>query len=75
MQVSAGEKHSPSYPALKFVEKYIPEERAKGSVWGYDVPYMLTGALNRHPRAAISFIKENKTDYCGLYQDMLYEIS
>ncbi len=69
---------NPNYsimPALKFVEKYIPEERAKGSVWGYDVPYMLTGALNRHPRAAISFIKENKTDYCGLYQDMLYEIS
>lgn len=62
-------------PALKFVEKYIAEEKAKGSVWGYDVPYMLTGALNRHPRAAISFIKENKTDYCGLYQDMLYEIS
>lgn len=69
---------NPNYkldPTLKFIEKYIAEEREKGSVWGYDVPYMLTGALNRHPRAAIAFIKEHKTDYNGLYQDLLYEIS
>lgn len=69
---------NPNYklaPTLKFIEKYIAEEREKGSVWGYDVPYMLTGAFNRHPRAAIAFIKENKTDYNGLYQDLLYEIS
>lgn len=69
---------NPNYkltPTLKFIEKYITEEREKGSVWGYDVPYMLTGAFNRHPRAAIAFIKENKTDYNGLYQDLLYEIS
>ena len=69
---------NPNYklaPTLKFIEKYIAEEREKGSVWGYDVPYMLTGAFNRHPRAAIAFIKENKTDYNGLYQDLLYELS
>lgn len=69
---------NPNYklsPALKFIEKYIAEEIEKGSVWGYDVPYMLTGAFNRHPRAAIAFIKENKTDYNGLYQDLLYELS
>lgn len=69
---------NPNYrltPVLKFIEKYIAEERAKGSVWGYDVPYMMTGALNRHPRAAIAFIKEGKTDYDKLYQDLLYEIS
>ena len=69
---------NPNYklsPALKFIEKYIAEEREKGSVWGYDVPYMLTGAFNRHPRAAIAFIKESKTDYNGLYQDLLYELS
>lgn len=69
---------NPNYkltPTLKFIEKYIAEEREKGSVWGYDVPYMLTGSFNRHPRAAIAFIKEQKTDYNGLYQDLLYEIS
>lgn len=69
---------NPNYnlsPALKFVEKYISQEKANGSVWGYDVPYMLTGVLNRHPRAAIAFIKDEKTDYDGLYQDLLYELS
>ncbi len=69
---------NPNYqlsPALEFIQKYIAEEKAKGSVWGYDLPYMMTGALNRHPRAAIAFIKEGRTDYNGLYQDLLYEIS
>lgn len=69
---------NPNYnlsPALKFVEKYISQEREKGSVWGYDVPYMLTGVLNRHPRAAIAFIKDQKTDYDDFYQDLLYELS
>lgn len=69
---------NPNYnitPALKFIEKYIAEEREKGSVWGYDLPYLMTGSLNRHPRAAISFIKEGRRDYDRLYQDLLYEIS
>lgn len=69
---------NPNYkltPTLKFVEKYVAEERAKGSQWGYDVPYMLTGALNRHPRAAIAFLKDNRTDYNELYMDLLNELS
>ena len=51
------------------------QETAKGSQWGYDVPYMLTGALNRHPRAAIAFLKDNRTDYNELYMDLLNELS
>ena len=69
---------NPNYklsPALKFVEKYIAEEKAKGSVWGYDVPYMMTGAFNRHPRAAIAFLKDGRTDYETLYQDLMNELS
>lgn len=65
---------NPNYkltPMLSFIEKYIAEEREKGSVWGYDVPYMMTGALNLHPRAGIAFIKEGRTDYNTLYQDLL----
>ena len=68
---------NPNYnlnPTLKFSEKYIAAERAKGSVWGYDAPYMLTGALNRHPRSAINFIAEGNTDYEGLYTDLLFEL-
>jgi 4-hydroxy 2-oxovalerate aldolase len=24
-------------------------------LWGYDLPYLLTGVLNQHPRTAIKF--------------------
>lgn len=26
--------------------------------WGYEVPYMVTGVLNKHPKAALAFMKE-----------------
>jgi len=29
-------------------------------MWGFDLPYMLTGLLNEHPRSAIKF-KESDT--------------
>lgn len=28
-----------------------------GAVWGYDIPYLLTGRLNQHPSAAIDFAR------------------
>jgi 4-hydroxy 2-oxovalerate aldolase len=35
--------------------------------WGYFVPYMITGVLNQHPRAAMAHMesdqKENITDF------------
>ena len=42
-----------------------------GNVWGYDIPYLLTGVLNAHPSSAIRFIKENRTDYSKYYQELL----
>ena len=45
--------------------------KASGVVWGYDVPYLLTGRLNRHPSSAIEFIRDGKTDYCDFYQELL----
>ncbi len=61
------------YHILKFIEKYMVPLKAEGNaVWGYDVPYMLTGALNQHPRDAIEFIKEGKTSYADMYSYLLY---
>ncbi len=58
---------------LKFIEQYMIPLKAKGdAIWGYDVPYMLTGALNQHPRDAIAFIKDQKTSYVEMYNDLLY---
>lgn len=58
-------------PILTFIEKHILPLKASGMVWGYDVPYLLTGRLNRHPSSAIEFIRDQKTDYAGFYQELL----
>lgn len=58
-------------PILKFVEKQIVPLRESGVVWGYDVPYLLTGILNQHPKAAIDFMKDQRKDYNNLYIELL----
>lgn len=56
--------------ALKFVQTQVIELKNQGLVWGYDVPYLLTGLLNQHPRTAIDKIKNNDTDYTELYKEL-----
>lgn len=58
-------------PIMDFVQKYIQEEKAKGSIWGYDIPYLLTGILNSHPSSAIKFQAEKRDDYSRFYQELL----
>ena len=56
-------------PLLDFIQKHIVRLREEGLVWGYDVPYLLTGRFNSHPRTAIAFMKEKRTDYSKFYQE------
>ncbi len=58
-------------PVMDFVQKYIQAEKDKGSVWGYDISYLLTGILNSHPSSAIKFMAEKRTDYSKFYQELL----
>ena len=58
-------------PIIRFVEKHILKLKEEGVVWGYDIPYLLTGILNSHPSTAIKFIKENRKDYCNFMQELL----
>lgn len=58
-------------PIYDFIEKNIIPLREKGVLWGYDVPYLMTGMLNLHPRTAISFVKQGQSDYVEFYK-MLY---
>ncbi len=49
--------HNPKFrlrPILKCIQEHIEPMREK-LMWGFDVPYMLTGLLNQHPRDAIKF--------------------
>lgn len=49
--------HNPKYrlrPVLQCIQEFI-EPMRKELRWGFDIPYMITGFLNQHPRAAIEF--------------------
>lgn len=59
------------YPVIKFVEKHMTKLRQEGVVWGYDMQYLLTGLFNQHPRTAIQFTKEKRTDYSEFYKEIL----
>lgn len=59
------------YSLLTFIEKYMLPLKASGVVWGYDLQYMFTGQLNRHPREAMTFTAENRSDYCEFYKSLL----
>ena len=41
--------------------------------WGYSIPYMLTGQLNEHPRAAMKARDEGDTEYRQFYRNLLAE--
>ena len=58
-------------PLLRFIENHIVSLRESGVEWGYDVPYLLTGILNQHPKSAIQFLRENRKDYHALYLELL----
>ena len=59
------------FPVLKFLEDYMLPLKESGAVWGYDIPYLLTGRLNQHPSTAIDFSKEKRSDYADFYTDLL----
>ncbi len=59
------------YHILTFIEKYMKPLRDSGVHWGYDLQYMFTGLLNRHPRSAIEFTENERTDYANFYKSLL----
>ena len=48
------------FPVLRFLEDYMLPLKETGAVWGYDIPYLLTGRLNQHPSAAIDFSENSE---------------
>ncbi len=63
-------KYKLSY-MLKFIEGFMPQVKASGALWGYDIPYLLTGAFNLHPASAIRFQKARREDFVKFYQELL----
>jgi len=57
IELLVGFLHNPKFrlrPILQCIQQSIEPLRDK-LMWGFDVPYMITGVLNQHPRAAIEF--------------------
>jgi 4-hydroxy 2-oxovalerate aldolase len=68
--------HNPKFklrPLLKCIRDYL-EPLRKDLRWGYDLPYMITGQLNQHPRPAMAFNeKDGPKDILAFYDSMVEE--
>ena len=76
LELLLGFLKNPKYqvaPILKIIEEYTHKFKAEGVKWGYDIPYLLTGQYNTHPRPAIQFVKEDRQDYYK-FSNELYDI-
>ncbi|HEX3043385.1 MAG TPA: aldolase catalytic domain-containing protein [Bacillota bacterium] len=57
-------------PVIQCIQDYIVPLKKK-TTWGYDIPYMLTGQLNQHPRAAMEFLDgDDITNYIAFYDSL-----
>lgn len=65
--------HNPKFhlrPVIKCIRDHI-EPLREHVRWGFDIPYMLTGQLNLHPRAAMAFVaSEERKDYVKFYDSI-----
>lgn len=59
------------HAVLKFIEEEMLKLKESGLVWGYDIPYLITGVLDRHPSGAIDCIKNNRKDYAEIYLELM----
>ena len=59
------------YPVFQFIQKHMAKLKEDGVVWGYDLQYLLTSILNQHPRSAIEFTKEKRTEYADFYCELI----
>lgn len=58
-------------PVLDLIEKHFIEMK-KELRWGYEIPYAITGILNKHPRAAMAFLKGvHGSTFSQFYDEML----
>ncbi len=57
-------------PLLDVIQNHI-HPLQQDIQWGYHIPYLITGALNEHPRSAIKWMaSENKDDFVTFMKEM-----
>jgi 4-hydroxy 2-oxovalerate aldolase len=77
LELLLGFLHNPRYklrPVLECIQDHIEPLQAELG-WGFDIPYMLTGLYNRHPRSAIKHnAGENKGQHVKFYDSVLEDL-
>jgi 4-hydroxy 2-oxovalerate aldolase len=57
-------------PLLDVIQNHI-HSLQKDILWGYHIPYLITGALNEHPRSAMKWMdSENRDDFVTFMKEM-----
>jgi 4-hydroxy 2-oxovalerate aldolase len=68
--------HNPKYklrPVLRCIQEQIDPLRAE-FLWGFSIPYMISGQLNQHPREAMKFMEsQNNRDIVRFFDAMIEE--
>jgi len=57
MELIVGFLHNPKFrlrPLLDCIQYHVEPMRAE-LMWGFDIPYMITGLMNQHPRSGMRF--------------------
>lgn len=75
MELLLGFLHNPKYklrPIINCIQDYI-EPMRDALKWGFDIPYMITGQLNQHPRDAIKFNESSDRGNLVKFYDMINE--
>jgi 4-hydroxy 2-oxovalerate aldolase len=76
IELLIGFLHNPKFhlrPILQCIQEHIEPLREK-LLWGFDIPYMITGLLNQHPRAAMQFnTSENRGNLVKFFDSMIEE--
>ena len=76
LELLIGFLHNPKFklrPVLKCIQEHFVPLRGKLE-WGPLIPYMITGLLNQHPRAAMKMrAGENRDDYVSFYDQVMEE--
>jgi 4-hydroxy 2-oxovalerate aldolase len=75
IELLLGFLHNPKYrlrPILRCIRDHVEPMRADLR-WGFDIPYMVTGMLNQHPRAAMQFNDSRDRGDVVKFLDMMVE--
>ena len=76
LELLLGFLHNPRYdvrPVLDLIQRYFLKLREE-LIWGYEIPYAITGMLNKHPQAAMTYMKGALSDSFSKFYDELRDV-